>query len=382
MKKLALITVILAFAANIFAAGVGIAGGGRINKTNTGYEITYFITDHLGSTRVITDANGSIKEQNDYYPFGKKHENPNLMTSTNRWGFSGKEKQTTSDINYMDFGSRMYDDFLGRWFTHDPMAEEYYPLSPYAYCGNNPVISIDTDGEFFWIVVAVVVIYAAVDYGVQVYNNYQKGYTGSKAWFGEIDFVDVALSGLAGGLSFYCPALIPYINYGMPFVKNAIDYTPNGQWKTVFGSGEHKITWKDYIIKTAIGEAMIGATDIFSKGMKTGKPMDQMKKNLTETTKESFVRENIDEITKKDIRNIVETAVSTSASGVLRTDYEIKQMEKQMEQMQKPSYPNKLTPNMKNRKKDISGYFNFDFSKIRNLFKIKTLQFQINLLYE
>jgi hypothetical protein len=42
----------------------------------------------------------------------------------------------------------MYDDFLGRWFTIDPRAEDYYPLSPYAYCGNNPVNIIDPDGEF------------------------------------------------------------------------------------------------------------------------------------------------------------------------------------------------------------------------------------------
>jgi hypothetical protein len=47
----------------------------------------------LGSTRVIVDKNGNIKEQKDYYAFGKEHENPNLISSTNRWGFSGKEKQ-------------------------------------------------------------------------------------------------------------------------------------------------------------------------------------------------------------------------------------------------------------------------------------------------
>ncbi|MDR2066142.1 MAG: hypothetical protein LBP85_10610 [Prevotellaceae bacterium] len=85
MKKLVLITVILAFAANTFAAGAGIACSGRINKTNSTYKIQYFITDHLGSVRVIINQNGEIKEQKDYYPFGKKHENPNLMTSVNRY---------------------------------------------------------------------------------------------------------------------------------------------------------------------------------------------------------------------------------------------------------------------------------------------------------
>jgi hypothetical protein len=49
----------------------------------------------------------------------------------------------------MDFGSRMYDDFLGRWFTQDPLAEDYMPLSPYAYCANNPVMYRDYNGERF-----------------------------------------------------------------------------------------------------------------------------------------------------------------------------------------------------------------------------------------
>ncbi|MDR2408444.1 MAG: hypothetical protein LBE13_10090 [Bacteroidales bacterium] len=75
MKKLVLITVILAFAANTFAAGAGIAGGGSINKTTSGYEITYFITDHLESVRVITTSSGEIDEIENCtpsWPVGRK----------------------------------------------------------------------------------------------------------------------------------------------------------------------------------------------------------------------------------------------------------------------------------------------------------------------
>jgi RHS repeat-associated protein len=121
-------------------------GSGRINKTTAGYDINYFITDHLGSTRAIVDNSGNIKEQKDFYAFGMEHQNPNLMNSTNRWGFSGKEKQTTANINYLDFGARMYDEFLGRWFVQDPLAEKYYFISQYAYCGNSPVKYIDIQG--------------------------------------------------------------------------------------------------------------------------------------------------------------------------------------------------------------------------------------------
>ena len=29
----------------------------------------------------------------------------------------------------------------------DPLAEKYYGVSPYAYCGNNPVRYVDPDGR-------------------------------------------------------------------------------------------------------------------------------------------------------------------------------------------------------------------------------------------
>jgi len=123
-------------------------GGGRINATNNAYEVNYFITDHLGSTRVIVDNSGTIKEQNDYYPFGMRYQsNSGSPISTNRYTFSGKEIQTTGNVNYLDFGARQYDEFTGRWFAIDPLAEKYYSWSPYNYCMNNPLRFIDPDGR-------------------------------------------------------------------------------------------------------------------------------------------------------------------------------------------------------------------------------------------
>lgn len=46
----------------------------RTNVSNSGEtEVNYFMTDHLGSVRVIVDGSGVVKERNDYYPFGAKH---------------------------------------------------------------------------------------------------------------------------------------------------------------------------------------------------------------------------------------------------------------------------------------------------------------------
>ncbi|RGY10698.1 hypothetical protein DXA50_20155, partial [Butyricimonas virosa] len=51
-------------------------GEGEIqaNVSNSvGNEVNYFLTDHLGSVRVIVDGNGVVKERNDYYSFGARH---------------------------------------------------------------------------------------------------------------------------------------------------------------------------------------------------------------------------------------------------------------------------------------------------------------------
>ena len=48
--------------------------------------------------------------------------------------------------NFQDYGMRMYNPRLGRFFNMDPLSEMSFNLTPYRYSGNNPIIFKDPNG--------------------------------------------------------------------------------------------------------------------------------------------------------------------------------------------------------------------------------------------
>ena len=124
----------------------------ELNANGTPTSWNYYITDHLGSTRMVVDSNNNIKETVNYYPFGSemKMEDPALLTggTSHPYRFTGKELDKLNSLNMYDFGARWYDVAgVPIWTSVDPLAEKYYNISPYAYCNNNPVNAIDPEGK-------------------------------------------------------------------------------------------------------------------------------------------------------------------------------------------------------------------------------------------
>ena len=61
--------------------------------------------------------------------------------------YNGKELDMMHGLNTYDYGARQYNAALPVWDRVDQLAEKYRETSPYVYCANNPVNSIDPDGR-------------------------------------------------------------------------------------------------------------------------------------------------------------------------------------------------------------------------------------------
>src|SRR5262249_17004722 len=122
-------------------------------KDFPGSAVSYYLSDHLKTASVITDAAGNIKAESDYYPWGGELQFVN--NDSNHYKFTGKERDAETGLDY--FGARYYSNGLGRWVTPDwsgtpvpvPYADLIDPqtLNQYGYVRNIPTSKADIDGH-------------------------------------------------------------------------------------------------------------------------------------------------------------------------------------------------------------------------------------------
>ena len=60
--------------------------------------------------------------------------------------YNGKERQTDLDLDWYDYGARMYDAAIGRWHVVDALAENSISMTQYHFVSNNPIIFVDPNG--------------------------------------------------------------------------------------------------------------------------------------------------------------------------------------------------------------------------------------------
>jgi len=169
-----------------------IYAGKKAVAEEKGGVVKFYHKDHLGSTRVVTNAAGVKIAEYKFAPYGEKEVSTGAGSD---YQFTDKAEDATTGLSY--FGARFYDAEVGRFLTADlytnlPNDERILfksfdldnkvltkglenPLSQnrYIYCLNNPLNRIDPDGRNPIAIKAVDLVISIAIVGIAVaYQNF------------------------------------------------------------------------------------------------------------------------------------------------------------------------------------------------------------------
>ena len=114
--------------------------GNKLLAKKTGGETFWYLTDHLGSTIMMTDENGDVSWNEGYTAFGEKAGETGFdLDESGR--YTGKDYDEDTGLYY--FNARWYDASLGRFTTEDPIRDG---ANWWVYCSNNPLKYVDPTG--------------------------------------------------------------------------------------------------------------------------------------------------------------------------------------------------------------------------------------------
>ena len=148
---------------------------------------SYLTTDHLGSTRVVTNSTGGVKARYDYLPFGEQIGSTIGRGNVAGYGgadstkqkFTQKERDSESGLDY--FLARYYSSAQGRFTSADVLFADQKEHTPqswnlYVYTRNNPTNYVDPNGNSTHTNKdgVVVAVYDDDDVGVYRHDNLKK----------------------------------------------------------------------------------------------------------------------------------------------------------------------------------------------------------------
>ena len=140
-----------------------------IHYNGTSYAVSSNHQDHLGSTAVVTNSSGELKELLDYNPYGTERLHTGasstsaLPSDEAQKTYIGEYSDDDSGLSYLN--ARYYDAARGQFLSEDPAQYSMLPqimgdpqqLNFYSYSRSNPLKYVDTTGETPTLVIGAVV---------------------------------------------------------------------------------------------------------------------------------------------------------------------------------------------------------------------------------
>jgi RHS repeat-associated protein len=108
------------------------------------------LDNHLGSSLLEVDHEGSVISYEEYYAFGGTAYHAvrsGIEVSDKRYRYTGKERDEGTGLYY--YGARYYIAWLGRWSAADPTGL-VDGLNVFAYVRGSPINRRDVGGRFSW----------------------------------------------------------------------------------------------------------------------------------------------------------------------------------------------------------------------------------------
>ena len=273
--------------------------GNRVAMADSSNHFYYYIYNLQGDVIALADAStGKLAATYTYDAWGKctvTNASGYTIGTQNPFRYRGYYYDTETSLYYLQ--SRYYDPEVGRFINADAFASTDIssPLSTnmFAYCENNPVANLDSDGESPTL--AIMAIGGLVGAGI----NFVSSIISQKQMNGAVNLKSAAVAAATG------------------FVSGAISASPLGRVGQIIAGGvtsglsyaaDCAVNNKSFNMKEAAGSALMGA---LSGGL--GGNGSNYKNVLTDTingTKKVVVREMRRE-NKKYANKVIKSAVAS-----------------------------------------------------------------------
>ena len=278
--------------------------------------VYYYITNLQGDVMRIVDASQNIVTSYDYDPYGKVISATGTLANVNPLRYRGYVYDQETGFYYLN--SRYYDPAVGRFINSDEYASTGQGLlgnNMYAYCQNNPVKHIDSQGTFINTITGAVVggIIGAINAAIEGDDVLAAAAIGAAT--GAIAGVAADIAIATGGVGAIAIAAVGgAISGGLNYAGNEL-------------ANKREIRGANLVLEATVGAAAnlltfgTGGGSLAKRGGKvltkmTNSLTSTVMKNTTKTVARKTVYKSAKTVTKYIIKNSVMATAETATISV------------------------------------------------------------------